>query len=93
MQFQIRANPKTTGWQRRAAIVLLTGLAAFTLSLPVSFYFFLAHFNNVYPRDTQNLLSALAASVVLGLALALLAATVALVVLLLLKRMRPVRIT
>jgi ABC-type Fe3+ transport system permease subunit len=88
MPLQLRTNPKTTGWQRRGAIALLIGLAAFTLSLLVSFFFFLNHFNNAYPRDTQNLLSALTASVVLGLVCALLAFATALLLSLLLRNQR-----
>jgi hypothetical protein len=86
---QIRKNPPTTGWARRGAIALLIGVAAFFLPLPISFYFFMEHFNTVYPRDTQNLLSALAASVVLGLALAIAATSATLVLSLVYKRMVP----
>jgi len=75
MKIQIRKNPKTTGWARRAAIALLSGLAAFVVSLPIAFFLFLSHFQSAYPNDTQNILSALTASVLVGLGLAVLAFT------------------
>jgi Kef-type K+ transport system membrane component KefB len=86
---QIRKNPPTTGWARRGAIALLIGVAAFFLPLPLSSYFFFEHFSKVYPKDPENLLSALAASVVLGLALAIAATSATLVLSLIYKRMRP----
>ncbi len=88
MQIQYRRNPKTEGWARRAAFALLAGLAAFLLTLPIAFFLFLNHFESAYPKDTQNLLSALTASVLTGLGLALLAATATLLVSVLYKRLR-----
>ena len=78
MKLQLRKNPKTTGWARRAAIALLTGLASFVVSLPVAFFLFLGHYQSAYPNDTQNLLSAFMASVLVGLGLAALAFAAAL---------------
>jgi Na+/H+ antiporter NhaA len=89
MPLQLRKNPKTTGWQRRIAIAILAGLGAFCLSLPISFYLFLSHFNTVSPTDTQNLLSALGASVVVGVGLALIALTATLLATVFYGRLRP----
>lgn len=89
MKLQIRANPKTTGWQRRMAIALLLGVAAFFLPLPLTFYLFLNHFSGAYPKDPQNLLSALAASVLLGLGLAIAATSTSAVISFLYKRIVP----
>ena len=89
MKLQIRANPKTTGWQRRTAISLLLGVATFFLPLPLTFYLFLNHFNTAYPNDPQNLLSALAASVLLGLGLAIAITGATFLISLLYKRIVP----
>ncbi|WP_263381883.1 hypothetical protein [Granulicella arctica] len=89
MQIQIRSNPKTTGWARVAAISLLAGLAAFVLSIPIAFFLFLSHFDTAYPKDTQNLLSALTASVLTGVSLATLTAATTLLIATLYKRLRP----
>ena len=88
MQIQIRSNPKTTGWAKVAAISLLSGMAAFVLSLPVGFFLFLNHFNTAYPKDTQNLLSALTASVLVAIGLALLTAITTLLASVFYKRLR-----
>jgi hypothetical protein len=50
----------------------------------------LTHFNTAYPKDTENLLSALTASVVTSLTLALFASAAALTISLLFKRLRPI---
>ena len=89
MKIQFRENPKTTGWARRAAIALLTGLASFVVSLPVAFFLFLGHYQSAYPNDTQNLLSAFMASVLVGLGLAALAFAAALGIPLLLSISKP----
>ena len=89
MKIQLRKNPKTTGWARRAAIALLSGLAAFVVSLPVAFFLFLSHYQSAYPNDTQNILSALTASVLVGLGLAAVAFTAALGIALLFSVSRP----
>ena len=72
MQIQIRTNPKTTGWARSAAISLLAALGVAVLSLPLSFFLFLSHYESVYPKDTQNMLSALTSGVLVSAGLALL---------------------
>jgi Na+/H+ antiporter NhaA len=89
MQIQYRTNPKTVGWARRAAIALLAGLGALLLSLPISFFLFLNHFQSAYPKDTQNLLSSLTASVVVGLVLALVTGSATIVGSVLVARLRP----
>jgi hypothetical protein len=64
-------NPKTPeGWPKRVAIATLSGLAIFLLSLPVSVLLFLDHYEELYPKDPENLLSALTGAVLVGLALA-----------------------
>jgi NO-binding membrane sensor protein with MHYT domain len=64
-------NPKTPeGWPKRVAIAMLSGLGIFLLSLPVSALLFLKHYEELYPKDPQNLLSALTGAVLLGLVLA-----------------------
>jgi hypothetical protein len=69
-------NPKTPeGWPKRVAIAMLSGLAIFLLSLPVSVLLFLSHYEELYPKDPQNLLSALTGAVLVGLALAALGVT------------------
>jgi hypothetical protein len=69
-------NPKTPeGWPKRVAIAMLSGLAIFLLSLPVSVLLFLNHYEEQYPKDPQNLLSALTGAVLVGLALAALGST------------------
>jgi hypothetical protein len=66
-----KTNPKTPeGWPKRVAIAMLSGLGIFLLSLPVSALLFLSHYEEVYPKDPQNLLSALTGAVLVGLALA-----------------------
>lgn len=90
MKIQLRKNPKTTGWARRAAIALLSGLAAFVVSLPVAFFLFLSHFQAAYPNDAQNILSALTASVLVGLGLAALAFATAIGISLIFGISRPV---
>jgi len=90
MQIQFRRNPKTEdGWFKRIAIALLSGLGTFLVLAPVAFFIFLNHFESAYPKDTQNLLSAITASVVTGLALAGFVGMTVLIVLLLLGKMRP----
>jgi hypothetical protein len=69
-------NPKTPeGWPKRIAIAMLSGLGIFLLSLPVSALLFLNHYEERYPKDPQNVLSALTGAVLLGLALAALGFT------------------
>ena len=64
-------NPKTPeGWAKRVAIAMLSGLGVFVLSLPVSVLLFFSHYEKAYPKDPQNLLSALTGAVLVGLALA-----------------------
>lgn len=84
---QIRKNPPTTGWARRGAIALLLGVGMFFLPMPLTFYLFLNHFNDAYPKDPQNMLSALTASVVLGLGMAVVATSASIFVSLVYKRM------
>jgi len=83
VKLPFRPNPKTHGWPKRAALSLLTGITVFLISLPVSFLLFLNHDQHAYPNDPQNLLSALTASVALGLALAACAVLASFTVLLL----------
>jgi hypothetical protein len=65
-------NPKTPeGWPKRVALAMLSGLGIFLLSLPVSVLLFFSHYQQLYPNDPQNLLSALTGAVVVGLILAL----------------------
>jgi hypothetical protein len=65
-------NPKTPeGWPKRIALAMLSGLGVFVLSLPVSVLLFFKHYEALYPKDPQNLLSALTGAVVVGLLLAL----------------------
>jgi ABC-type Fe3+ transport system permease subunit len=65
-------NPKTPeGWPKRVAIAMLSGLGIFLLSLPLSVLLLLRHYEELYPKDPQNLLSALTGAVVSGLILAL----------------------
>ena len=65
-------NPKTPeGWPKRVALAMLGGLGLFLLSLPVSVLLFFSHYQQLYPKDPQNLLSALTGAVVVGLILAL----------------------
>ena len=65
-------NPQTPeGWPKRVAIAMLSGLGIFLLSLPVSVLLFFSHYQQLYPKDPQNLLSALTGAVVVGLILAL----------------------
>jgi hypothetical protein len=65
-------NPKTPeGWPKRIAIAMLSGLGMFVLSLPVSVLLFFGHYQQLYPKDPQNLLSALTGAVIVGLILAL----------------------
>ncbi len=65
-------NPKTPeGWPKRVALAMLGGLGIFLLSLPVSVLLFFSHYQQLYPKDPQNLLSALTGAVVVGLILAL----------------------
>ncbi len=80
MQITFRRNPKTVGWTRRAAIALLVGFGTMLMSLPFSFLFFLSHYNSVYPKDTQNMLSALTAAMLVGLGFAVLSAVSSVVV-------------
>ena len=57
-------NPKTPeGWAKRVAIAMLCGLGVFLLSLPVSALLFLSHYEELYPKDPQNVLSALTGAV------------------------------
>jgi hypothetical protein len=64
-------NPKTPeGWAKRVAIAMLSGLGIFLVSLPVSALLFLSHYEELYPKDPQNVLSALTGAVLLGLVLA-----------------------
>ena len=72
MQIHFRTRPKTTGWARSAAISLLAGLGVAMLSLPLSFFLFLSHFESVYPKDTQNMLSSITSGVLVSIGLALL---------------------
>jgi hypothetical protein len=66
-----RTNPKTPeGWPKRTAIAMLSGLGIFVVSLPVSALLFLRHYEELYPKDPQNLLSALTGAVLVGLVLA-----------------------
>ncbi len=66
-------NPKTPeGWPKRVAIAMLSGLGVFLLSLPVSVLLLLHHYEELSPKDPQNLLSALTGAVLVGLILALL---------------------
>jgi len=55
-------------------------LGIFLLSLPVSVLLFFGHYQELYPKDPQNLLSALTGAVLLGLALAALSFTVLLAI-------------
>jgi hypothetical protein len=65
-------NPKTPeGWPKRVALAMLSGLGIFLLSLPVSVLLFFSHYQQLYPKDPQNLLSALTGAVGVGLILAL----------------------
>jgi hypothetical protein len=74
-------NPQTPeGWPKRVAIAMLSGLGIFLLSLPVSVLLFFGHYQELYPKDPQNLLSALTGAVLLGLALAALSFTVLLAI-------------
>jgi NO-binding membrane sensor protein with MHYT domain len=69
-------NPKTPeGWPKHVAIAMLSGVGIFLLSLPVSVLLFLNHYEEMYPKDPQNLLSALTAAVLMGLVLAALGFT------------------
>jgi hypothetical protein len=69
-------NPKTPeGWPKRIAIAMLSGLGIFVVSLPVSALLFFSHYQQLYPKDPQNLLSALTGAVLVGLALAALGFT------------------
>ncbi|NYF79167.1 hypothetical protein [Granulicella arctica] len=70
MRLTFPKNPKTVGWARPVAIALLVGFGTLLLSLPISFFLFLTHYNSAYPKDPQNLLSSLTASVLVGLGLA-----------------------
>jgi ABC-type Fe3+ transport system permease subunit len=84
-----RSNPKTPeGWAKRVAIAMLCGLGVFLLSLPVSALLFLSHYEELYPKDPQNVLSALTGAVVSGLMLALVTIPMVLAVLWLLARSR-----
>jgi len=66
-----RSNPKTPeGWPKCIALATLSGLGVFLLSLPVSVPLFFDHYQQLYPKDPQNLLSALTSAVLLGLILA-----------------------
>jgi hypothetical protein len=69
-------NPKTPdGWPKRVALAMLSGLGVFVLSLPVSVLVLLHHYDELYPKDPQNLLSALTGAVLVGLTLAALGFT------------------
>ncbi len=80
MQVTFRSNPKTTGWARRIAIALLIGAGAMLVTLPLSFFLLLMHYQSTYPGDTQNMLSALTLGVAIGLAAAVLSAAASLIV-------------
>lgn len=80
IQIAFRRNPETVGWARRAAIALLVGFGTLLVSIPFSFFFFLSHYNRVYPNDPQNMLSALTAGMLVGLGLAAITATASVVV-------------
>jgi NO-binding membrane sensor protein with MHYT domain len=80
-----RTNPKTPeGWPKRVALAMLSGLGIFVVSLPGSVLLFLRHYEELYPKDPQNLLSALTGAVLVGLALAALGFTGLLAIFLLL---------
>lgn len=68
MEIRWRKNPKTPdGWPKRFALSLLSALAIFLLSIPVSFRVALNHLQSAYPGDAQNLLAALTSAVLVGL--------------------------
>jgi ABC-type Fe3+ transport system permease subunit len=82
-------NPKTPeGWPKRIAIAMLSGLGIFVLSLPVSALVLLDHYQELYPKDPQNVLSALTGAVGSGLILALVTIPLVLALLWLLARSR-----
>lgn len=58
---------KTPRWAKCLAISLLAGLVAGVLTIAVASFFFYRHYAGEFPSDTQNVLSALTSSVVVGI--------------------------
>ena len=58
---------KMPRWATCLAISLLTGLGTGILALAISSFFFYRHYASQFPDDTQNLLSALTSSVLVGI--------------------------
>jgi hypothetical protein len=74
MQISWRRNPKTEdGWFKRLAIALLSGVASFALSFPLSFILLLSYMRRSNPAGTETTLSAMTSAVVIGLTFAALA--------------------
>ena len=90
MQVSYRSNPKTTGWAKRAAIALLVGAGSVVLTLPISFFVLLTHYEHTTPNDTQNMLGALTISVVIGLVVAVLCGAATIVIFTLMGVYKPV---
>lgn len=57
---------KTPRWAKCLAISLLAGIIAGILTIAVATFFFYRHYAGEFPADTQNILSALTSSVVVG---------------------------
>jgi len=57
---------KTPRWAKCLAISLLAGMIAGILTIAVASFFFYRHYTGEFPADTQNVLSALTSSVVVG---------------------------
>lgn len=57
---------KTPRWAKCLAISLLAGMIAGVLTIAVASFFFYRHYAGEFPADTQNVLSALTSSVVVG---------------------------
>ena len=72
-EFAVADQPEDAGGmaETRCDLAMLSGLGMFVLSLPVSVLLFFGHYQQLYPKDPQNLLSALTGAVVVGLILAL----------------------